>query len=322
MTRARVGRIVDRRALLIPAAFAAVYVIWGSTYLAIRYAVEDMPPFLMASARWIVAGVILYAWRRAAGDPRPTLKNWRAASIVGVALILGGNGLVSWAEIWVPSSLAALIIAGVPLWFALFVWYRDGVPPTPRIWTGIALGILGVAVLFGPAVREGLDGSTAFLFGIVAILVACISWAAGSVYSKKAPLPKSALQAASMQMIAGSVALALVGLGRGEASAVDVAAVSLKAWLSWGFLVVFGSIVAFSAYVWLLQVVRTELVATYAFVNPIVAVILGVAFAGEAFGLGTLVASALIVVGVALVVTGGRKQPAAPPPPAATDTQG
>lgn len=314
---------MDRRTLTVVAAFAAVYVIWGSTYLAIRYAVESMPPFLMASARWIVAGAILYAWRRAAGDPRPTLRNWAAASIVGVALILGGNGLVSWAEISVPSSLAALIIAIVPLWFALFVWYREGAMPTPRVWTGILLGIVGVALLFGPAIRESVGGASSLLLGTLAILVATISWAMGSVYSKKAPLPKSILLAASMEMIAGSVALAIVGLGLGEAGAVDLGTVALKAWLSWGFLVIFGSIVAFSAYVWLLKVVRTELVATYAFVNPIVAVILGVVFAGEPFGLGTLVASALIVVGVALVVTAGRgrgaRRGAAKPPAAEGD---
>lgn len=308
--------------LMIVAAFAAVYVIWGSTYLAIRYAVEAMPPFLMASARWIVAGVILYVWRRLAGDPRPTLRNWAAATVVGVALILGGNGLVSWAEIWVPSSLAALIIAIVPLWFALLVWYRDGALPAPRVWMGILLGIVGVAILFAPAIRDSIAGASALLWGTVAILVATLSWAAGSVYSKKAPLPKSILLAASMQMITGSIALALVGLASGEASAVDIGAITTKAWLSWGFLVAFGSIVAYSAYVWLLSAVRTELVATYAFVNPIVAVILGVAFAGEPFGLGTLVASALIVAGVALVVTAGAKRRGSPAPAAPTDSQG
>lgn len=299
---------MQRRLLAILAAFAAVYVIWGSTYLAIRYAVEAMPPFLMASARWIVAGVILYAWRRAAGDPEPTRRNWLAASVVGVALILGGNGLVSWAEIWVPSSLAALIIAIAPLWFALLVWRRDGAAPAPRVWAGILLGLAGVAVLFGPAVSESLGGSPALLVGSLAIIGATISWAMGSVYSKKAALPKSVLLGASMQMIAGSVALAIVGAATGELQAVDVGAIGARAWVSLGFLTVFGSIVAYSAYVWLLREVRAELVSTYAFVNPIVAVILGVAFAGEPFGLGTLVASALIVVGVALVVTAGAKR--------------
>ncbi|HET6404199.1 MAG TPA: EamA family transporter [Candidatus Thermoplasmatota archaeon] len=306
---------MQRRTLMIVAAFAAVYVIWGSTYLAIRYAVEDMPPFLMAAGRWIIAGVILYAWRRLAGDPAPTLRNWGAAAIVGTALILGGNGLVSWAEIWVPSSLAALIIAIVPLWFALLVWWREGTIPTARVWAGILLGLLGVALLFGPSIAESVGGSSTMLWGTLAILGATISWAAGSVYSKKAPLPKSILLTASMQMIAGSAALALVGVSTGELARVDLASVELRAWLSFWFLVFLGSIVAFSAYVWLLQVVRTELVATYAFVNPIVAVVLGVVFAGEPFSTGTLIASALIVAGVALVVTGGRRQPATPPPP-------
>lgn len=320
MTRARVSPLVQRRALAILAAFAAVYVIWGSTYLAIRYAVESMPPFLFASARWIIAGGILYAWRRAAGDPAPTLQNWRAASIIGVALILGGNGLVSWAEIWVPSSLTALLIAIVPLVFAILIWATARVVPTVRAGAGILLGLTGVAVLFGPAVAASIGGSPAMLLGSLAILGACVSWASGSIYSKGAPLPKSILLAAAMEMIAGSVALAIVGAAKGEVAQVDLAGITTRAWVSFGFLVVFGSIVAFTAYVWLLREVRAELVATYAFVNPIVAVLLGVLFAGEAFGLGTLIASTLIVVGVALVVTGGRRVAAEPPKPRSVET--
>lgn len=311
---------MQRRAWGIVAAFLAVYVIWGSTYLAIRYAVETMPPFLMASARWLVAGAALYAWRRAAGDARPTARHWLSASVIGVALVLGGNGLVSWAEQWVPSGLAALIIAIVPLWITLLVWRRTKVAPTARAASGILLGLLGVAVLFGPAIAEGLGGSTALLFGTIAILVATMSWALGSVYSRTAQTHPSILLAAAMQMLAGGAALGLVGLGMGEGARVDLGAVDLRAWLSFAFLVVFGSIVAYSAYVWLLRVVRAELVATYAFVNPIVAVLLGTLFAAEPFTTGTLVASALIVVGVALVVTGGAR-PRPREPSAAIETE-
>lgn len=307
---------MQRRTWGILAAFLAVYVIWGSTYLAIRYAVESMPPFLMASARWLVAGAALYAWRRASGDARPTARHWLSASIIGVALVLGGNGLVSWAEQWVPSGLAALIIAIVPLWITLLVWSRTKVAPTARAASGILLGLVGVAILFGPAIVDGLNGSTALLFGTLAILVATVSWAVGSIYSRTAETHPSILLAAAMQMLAGGLALGLVGLGMGEGARVDLGAVDLRAWLSFGFLVVFGSIVAYSAYVWLLRVVCAELVATYAFVNPIVAVLLGTLFAAEPFTTGTLVASVLIVVGVGLVVTGGKRAAPPPAPPA------
>lgn len=308
---------MDRKALTIVLAFAAVYLIWGSTYLAIRFSVETMPPFLMASARWLLAGGILYAWRRAAGDPAPTRRGWLVASIVGVALILGGNGLVSWSQQWVPSALAALIIAIVPLWITLMLWWRTKLPPTPRGAAGILLGLVGVALLFAPAILaglEGIEGASALLVGTLVILVATLSWAAGSLYSRTAKASPSILLGSSMQMLAGGVALGLVGLGTGEASRVDLAAVTPRSWISWGFLVLFGSIVAYSAYVWLLREVRAEMVATYAFVNPVVAVILGVFIGRETLGPLAVAASALIVVGVALVVTGGQRKAEAAPP--------
>jgi drug/metabolite transporter (DMT)-like permease len=307
---------VDRRTLAIVAAFASVYVIWGSTYLAIRFAVEEMPPFLMASARWLIAGALLLAWRRFAGDPMPTARQWGSAAIVGVALILGGNGLVSWAEQWVPSALAALIIAIVPMWIAIGMWARTKEAPSPRVAVGILLGFAGVVVLFAPGVRGGFGGASAFLLGTLAILVATLSWAAGSLYSRTAPQPKSTLMGVAIQMLAGGVALGIVGVGTGELPRVDLAAVGARAWVSFWFLTLFGSIVAFSAYIWLLKNVAPSLVATYAFVNPIVAVVLGIALAGETFTPLTIVASGLIVVGVALVVTAARV-PTPPKPPAA-----
>ncbi|HUR67714.1 MAG TPA: EamA family transporter [Candidatus Thermoplasmatota archaeon] len=299
---------MQRRTLGIVAAFVAVYLIWGSTYLAIRFAVEDTPPFLMASARWLVAGAILFAWRKAAGDALPTGHEARAAALVGVALILGGNGLVSWAEQWVPSAFAALLIAVVPAWIALLVWARTKERPGARVASGIALGFLGVVALFAPALVEGLRGDMAVAVGIGAILVATVAWASGSLYSRSAPQPKSTLMGVAVQMLAGGAALAVAGLATGEATRVDLPAVSLRTWLSLGFLVFFGSIVAFSAYIWLLKQVPPSLVATYAFVNPVVAVALGALFAGERFTPLTLAASALIVVGVALVVTGGASR--------------
>ena len=301
---------MDRRKLTILAAFLAVYVIWGSTYLAIRFGVETMPPFLMASARWLLAGAALYAWRRAAGDARPTARHWLSASIIGIALVVGGNGLVSWAQQWVPSSLAALIIAIVPLWITLILWARTKVPPAMRAAAGILLGLAGVAFLFGPALVAGLNGSLSFFLGTLAILGATLSWASGSIYSRTARTHPSILLAAAMQMLAGGAVLGIAGLGFGEATRVDLDAITLRSWLSFAFLVLFGSIVAYSAYVWLLRTVRAELVATYAFVNPIVAVALGTLIAGEALTAWTLLASALIIVGVGLVVTAGPPRPA------------
>lgn len=314
---------MQRRTLGLVLAFASVYLIWGSTYLAIRYAVETMPPFLMASARWLVAGGLVYAWRRLAGDAPPTLRQWTSAAIVGVALILGGNGLVSWAQQWVPSSLAALLIAIVPVWIALLVWQRTGVRPGLRVSAGILLGLVGVAILFTPAILGGLRGAVPMLIGTVAILVATISWASGSIYSRTAIVHESTLLQVAMQMLAGGVALALVGLGTGELPRVDLASVSVRSWVSFAFLTIFGSIVAFSAYIWLLRQVPASLVATYAFVNPIVAVLLGTLLAGETLDAGKVVASVLIVIGVALVVLGGRRPAGGPPAtPAPTAPRG
>lgn len=298
MRRTRLGPSVAREAtkLGIVVAFLSVYVIWGSTYLAIRLGVQEMPPFLMAGLRWLVAGGLLYAWRRASGDARPSLLNWREASIVGIFLIVGGNGIVSFAAQWVPSGLTALLIAIVPVWIALITFGQTKVRPAPRVFLGIGLGVVGVALLAGPAVFGGG-------WGTLLVLVASLSWATGSMYSRGAKLPSSSLLGAAMQMIVGGVVLSLAGLASGEAARVDLAAVSWVGWTSLAFLVFFGSIVAYSAYVWLLQVVRPELVATYAFVNPVVAVILGWWIADESFGIMTALAAALIIVAVAIVVT-------------------
>lgn len=297
------------------AAFLAVYLIWGSTYLGIAWAIESMPPLLMAGARWLLAGGALFAWRYAATRERPTMAHLRTGVLVGVLLIVGGNGLVSLAEQWVPSGLTALIIAVVPVWVAVLEWLGPAkVRPTPRVAVGIALGVVGVALLVGPAAILALGGSgAAALLGTGLILVATFSWANGSLYSRKAPRPKDLLMGASLQMLAGGFVLTVAGFALGEGARVDLAEVTLRSWLSWAFLVVFGSVVAYSAYVWLLQVVRAELVATYAFVNPVVAVILGVALAGEVFDARTAAVAALIVCAVALIVT-APKRPAPTPP--------
>lgn len=296
--------------LAIGAAFAAVYVIWGATYLGIRFAVESMPPFLMAGARWVVAGVALYAWRRASGDPRPTLLHWRNAAIVGALLIVGGNGIVSWAAQFVPSGLTALLIAIVPVWIALLEWWRGGRAPGARVATGILLGFAGVLLLVGPAILAARTAAgTMLLVGVGLILLASFSWANGSLFSRGAARPPSMLLGASMQMIVGGCILVVLGAGTGEFARLDLPAVTTRSWIAFAFLTFFGSIVAYSAYVWLLQVVRAEMVATYAFVNPVVAVILGILLAGEEFTARTALVAALIVVAIAIIVTAPRAKP-------------
>jgi drug/metabolite transporter (DMT)-like permease len=304
--------------LLLASAFLAVYVIWGSTYLAIFKVVAELPPFLVAGVRWIAAGAALYLVRRAMGDERPTLRHWRSAAAVGALLIVGGNGLVSYAEQRVPSGLTALLIAIVPVWIALLLWATTGARPTLRVGAGIALGVVGVAALVGPA-AFGDARDLAVLGGIGVILLASFSWANGSLYSRRAALPKSPLLGAAMEMLAGGVLLCVVGLAFGEGARIgDFARASAGAWAWLAFLAVFGSIVAYSAYVWLLQVARPELVATYAFVNPVVAVVLGALLNAEAITPMTLGAAALIVVAVAIVVTAPRPPAAEAPPESAS----
>lgn len=295
--------------LLVAAAFAAVYIIWGSTYLAIHYAVETIPPFLMAASRWIPAGALLFLWRRSRGDAAPSFEQWRAAAVVGALLIVGGNGLVSVAQQTVPSGLTSLLVASVPLWIAVLDWVGPSKrKPTAQGALGIGLGLAGVALLIGPdAVLAVAGRGITGVAGSLLILLAAFLWANGSLYSRRAPRPASPLLGASMQMIAGGVLLLVLGLATGEGARLDVAAITPVSWVALAFLAVFGSVVAFSSYVWLLQVVRPELAATYAFVNPVVAVALGTFVAQEAFTARIGIVAALIVVAVALIVTAPKR---------------
>lgn len=304
---------------LIVAAFAAVYVIWGSTYLAIAYAVETLPPLLMAAARWIPAGLILFAWRRARGDPLPTAQQWRTGFIVGALLVVGGNGLVSVAEQDVPSGLTALLVASVPLWMAVIEWVGPTRRrPTARVALGIALGLTGVALLVAPDAAEALRGTSGtsgarLAGGMLLVLLAAFLWANGSIYSRRAPRPTSPLMGAATQMLAGGLILTLLGLATGEAARLDLPNVSTESWLAVAFLALFGSIVAYSAYVWLLQVMRPEQAGTYAFVNPVVAVALGVWLRDEVITPRIIGVAVLIVLAVALIVTApARPAPTAP----------
>jgi drug/metabolite transporter (DMT)-like permease len=280
-------------------AFTAVYIIWGSTYLAIRFAVATMPPFLMAGVRFLIAGAILYLWMRLRGGERPKLVHWRSALIVGGLLLLGGNGIVSWAEQQVPSGLAALLIAAVPLWMALFDWLRPGgVRPTGLTVVGLVIGFAGVILLASQAESSGTGPQ---LIGVLALLVATICWAFGSLYARSAPFPRTQLLGTGMEMLGGGALLIVIATATGEWGQVHLEAISLKSALALAFLIIFGSLVAFSAYVWLLHHVSAARVSTYAYVNPVVAVFLGWAFAGEAVSWVTIASAAIIISSVAVI---------------------
>jgi drug/metabolite transporter (DMT)-like permease len=284
--------------LAIWSALAAVYLIWGSTYLAIRYAVATTPPFLMAATRFILSGGFLYILCRALGDPPPRALEWRNATIIGLFLLVGGNGGVVWAEQFVTSSLAALLVATVPLWIMLI----DGLNPTghrPNFIAvlGILVGFGGVVLLIGSLAN---NGDTMNLVGSAALIFASLSWSIGSLYGRSASLPSSQLLGTAMEMFAGGLALLLLASISGEWNRLDFAAVSQRSALALLYFTVIGSS-GFVAYVWLLRVAPTPLVATYAYVNPLVAVVLGYFLAHEPITLRTLAAGALIVGSVALV---------------------
>jgi drug/metabolite transporter (DMT)-like permease len=277
-------------------ALATIYLVWGSTYLAIRVTDRTMPPLLMSSVRFLVAGTALYLFA-SRGRARPTLREWRAAAIVGAALLMVGNGGVAWAETRLHSGFAALIVAMMPLWVAVLDRAIFGRRLSPVAILGLAVGFAGVALLVRPG--GGVDAVAALL-----LIGTTGTWAAGSLYARGAPLPQSPLRAASMQMLCAGAFLAIAGLAFGEAGQVHRDSFSTKPVIAWLYLVLVGSLVAFSAYAWLLKNVRISLVATYAFVNPVVAVALGAAFLGEQIMTTTLVAGASIVAAVVLIVTG------------------
>lgn len=289
-------------------AFAAIYLIWGSTYLGIRYAIETIPPFLMAGARFIIAGVVIYSLTAWQGAPRPTRANWRATAIVGALLLMGGNGLVTFAEQRVPSGLAALLVSFVPLWMALLNWLRPGgTRPSVPVAIGLLVGLGGMILLVSPG--EAVGGAPIDLLGVGAIMLATFCWANGSLYSRRAPLPASSLQGTGMEMLAGGVLLLLAGTLTGEWSRFDLSQISTSSLLAFVYLTTFGSIIAFSAYVWLLGVTTPARAATYAYVNPVVAVFLGWALANEPLTLRTIVAAAIIVGAVVIINTYRDRQP-------------
>ncbi len=284
-----------------------MYVVWGSTYLGIALMIETLPPLLAAGVRYLTAGLLLaalvYLWARlrSTGPPeRPTRRQWRSAFIIGTLLLMGGNGFVVLAEQFIPSGVAAVVIATVPIWLAVFDALLTRRRPGRLVIGGLAAGLLGVGILLAPV--EGLDRINPLGIGLVCI--AAISWAAGSLYARSAEMPRSGLLGSGMEMFAGGVVLAIVGSLLGEFGQLDPASVSVRSLAALAYLIVFGSVIAFSAYIWLLANVPVSTVGTYAYVNPIVAVALGAMVLHEPITLRTAVATVVIIAAVIAMVSG------------------
>ncbi len=281
-------------------AFFLIYFIWGSTYLAIRFAIETMPPFLMAGTRFFAAGLLMLGFLRLKGVANPDRWQWLHLGVIGTFLFLGGNGLVVWAEQYITSGLAALLVSTLPLWLILLDWlWAKGPPPTRMAMVGISLGIVGTVLLVDPA---RIVGSSVHLPGAGMVVLASLLWAIGSIYSKKIRQPASIFMSAACQMIGGGASLLLVSVLLGEPAQFDPGAVSAVSLAGFLYLLVFGSMVAISAYVWLLQNASASRVSTYAFVNPAVAIFLGWLLADEEINLHIMLGAGIILAGVFLVI--------------------
>ncbi|MEJ2601206.1 MAG: EamA family transporter [Anaerolineales bacterium] len=295
-------------------ALITVYITWGSTYLAIHYAVQTLPPFLMVATRFLISGLLLFTWRRLAGDPMPTRLQWRSAAIIAFFLLVGGNGGVTWAEQHVASGIAALVVGSSPLWMVLI----DTLIPLAALhggsqgtsfqrgaagwvtYLGVFLGFLGIIRLIGPFAIMG-QAPTLDPLGVGALLLAAISWATGSLYNRGAKLPDSPLLGSGMEMLLGGTCLLLLGSLTGEWSSLHLAAVRPASLLGLAYLIVFGSLMGYAAYTWVLRNAPTPFVSTYAYVNPLIAILVGNLIANEPLTPRTLLAAAVIIGAVALI---------------------
>jgi len=297
-----------RHAILLTAAFAAVYVIWGSTYLAIAVGIESFPTLLLPATRHLIAGIVLYPILRWKTGIRPTLGQWRTAIITGLLLLLVGNGGVCLAERTVPSGVAALLVALVSFWMVLLDWVRPGGQrPVPRVVASLILGFGGLVLLVGPAHLGGSERVNPTGAGI--LVIGSFAWAWGSIYSKHHDLPSSPLLGVAMQSLAGGTALWIVGLLAGEGRQLHLSAITARSWIALVYLIVFGSGIGFTAYVYILKKSSAARVGTYAFVNPVVALFLGWLGAGETTTLRTALAAAVILIAVLLVISTPHKNP-------------
>jgi drug/metabolite transporter (DMT)-like permease len=293
---------------LVLVAFAAVYVIWGSTFLAIRFGVESFPPLVLAGWRHLTCGLLLYPFLRWKTGVRPTPAQWRTAAVTGCLLLFLGNGGVCIAEQTVPSGVTALLVATVSLWMVLVDWLRPGgTRPVSRVVVGLLMGFAGLALLVGPSNLGGSGRVNPAGVGI--LVVASLAWACGSVYSKHGDMPGSPLLGAAIQSLSGGIALWIAGFLSGEVRSFHIAAISLRSWLALVYLIAFGSMMGFTAYVYILKKSTATRVGTYAFVNPVVALFLGWLLAGESITRRTVLAAAVILTAVILVITAPHREP-------------
>jgi drug/metabolite transporter (DMT)-like permease len=295
------GRQTASKTLLL-LAFASIYIVWGSTYFAIRVGIESFPPFILAGVRHMAMGLLLFPFALAKTRRWPSFANWRTAGVSGFLLLFVGNGGVSWAEQTVPSGIAALLVATVSLWLVIAEWLRPGGSrPAGRVVLGILIGFTGMLLLVGP--RSWGGGERINLAGAGVLVFASLAWACGSLYGKHGEMPASPMMGVTLQCLVGGATLLIAGLFTGEFHAFHSAAVTWRSWFALSYLIVFGSGIGFSAYIYVLHHSTPARVGTYAFVNPVVALLLGWFFAGEALALRTLIAAAVILTSVILVIT-------------------
>lgn len=298
------------------AGFLVLYLVWGSTYLFIKWMVADIPPFLAAALRHGVAGVALYAWARSQGAPRPTRSEWGVAALVGTLLLAGGNGMVNWASQRIPTGLSALIVSSVPVWMVIVDWLRpNGVRPSRGTIVGLVLGTIGVAGLVWGAGGIGASPAqtTVVVLTCIALLAGSLSWATGSILSRQLPRQRHGLLATGMEMTAASALLLPISFVMGEFSRFSVGAVTPLGWTALAYLTIAGSLLGFTTYNWLLRVAPPATVATYAYVNPVVAVALGWAILGERLTPVTMGAAAVILAAVAAITLMPRRALRQPP---------
>jgi drug/metabolite transporter (DMT)-like permease len=286
--------------LKIISAFIAIYFVWGTTYLAIKYAIETIPPFLMMGMRSLIAGSVLYTWGRLRGDANVTRKQLPSLLLIGTLFFLIGHGVLAWSQQTVPSGVAALLVACEPIIIALFepLFAREGRVGKRTIF-GMLIGLSGIAILVMP---QGYDFKNANLLGSFGILVAASSWASGAIYARVTKLPRSPLITGGLQLLFGGLLLILASYLLGEWSAFTLSRITIRSWFGLAYLIVFGSIITFSAYTWLLTITSATRISTHTFINPVVAVLIGWAFGGEALSWEMLFATVLIVISVYLVL--------------------
>lgn len=291
--------------ILLVAAFAALYIIWGSTYLSVKIGVETMPPWPMIAARHSLAGLILYTVLRLGGTPAPKREHWKGGFIGGVMLLVIGNGLIAFSAHRIASGVASLVVATTPIWIVGAASSRPGGRmPLPKEWLGLLLGLVGLALLGGPSLTAAFRGEAGSLdvgaMGL--ILIGAISWSIGSVIGREVPRPDNAFMGSALQMLSAGAVLVVGCALTGQWSLVNIAAISTRSWIALVYLILFGSLLGFTAYVWLLRVAKTSHVATYAYVNPIVALLLGASIGHEVITPMMLVAGVVTLLGVVLVV--------------------